>query len=143
MVAPAGWGKTTLLASWARQTDTSGSVGWFSIDEGDDEPVRFWTYALSALATVAPEVTGDALAALGAPGLDPLDVALAALLNSLAATADRKVLVLDDYHLLVGSGDSRERRIRARLPAAVIAPGDRRPRRPAAAAGPDAGARAR
>jgi LuxR family maltose regulon positive regulatory protein len=100
VIAPAGWGKTTLLASWARQADQAGSVGWFSIDDGDDEPVRFWTYALSALATVAPELTGEALSALGAPGLDPLDVALTALLNSLAASADRKVLVLDDYHLL-------------------------------------------
>ena len=101
VVAPAGWGKTTLLAAWARYPDRHRPVGWFSIDETDDEPVRFWTYALSALDTVAPQVTRDALAALGAPRFDPLDVALVALLNALTGTTDPCVLVLDDYHLLI------------------------------------------
>ena len=101
VVAPAGWGKTTLLASWARSGATRpGSVGWFSIDEGDDEPVRFWTYALSALATVAPEIAGDALAALGCTGPGSAGCRARRAAQSLAATADRKVLVLDDYHLL-------------------------------------------
>src|ERR687885_1687311 len=85
VVAPAGWGKTTLLAAWARDPDERRPVAWLSLDEADDEPVRFWTYALSALGTVAPHLVRDALAALFAPGLEPLDVALPALLNALAA----------------------------------------------------------
>lgn len=100
VVAPAGWGKTTLLAGWAADPRPGRPVGWLSIDEVDDEPVRFWTYAISALDAVAPHLTRDALAALGAPGLDPLDVAISALLNALTGTTDRYVLVLDDYHLL-------------------------------------------
>src|ERR671939_1934454 len=85
VVAPAGWGKTTLLAAWARDPDERRPVAWLSLDEADDEPVRFWTYALSALGTVAPHLVEEALAALSAPGLDPLDVALPALLNALTA----------------------------------------------------------
>lgn len=100
VVAPAGWGKTTLLGQWVRQIDDSSAVAWVSLDESDDEPVRFWTYALTALQRVAPTVATGALAALGAPGVDPVDVALPALLNALSATEERHVLVLDDYHVL-------------------------------------------
>jgi LuxR family maltose regulon positive regulatory protein len=100
VVSPAGWGKTTLLGQWVRQIDAACAVAWVSLDESDDEPVRFWTYALTALERVAPAVAGGALRALGAPGVDPADVALPMLLNALTATEDRHLLVLDDYHLL-------------------------------------------
>jgi LuxR family transcriptional regulator, maltose regulon positive regulatory protein len=99
-VAPAGWGKTTLLGQWVRAIDPACAVAWVSLDESDDEPVRFWTYALTALQRVAPDLVDGALGALGAPGVDPMDVALPLLLNALAATDERVVLVLDDYHLL-------------------------------------------
>src|SRR3954451_18388714 len=44
VVAPAGWGKTTLLGQWVRRIYVSCAVAWVSLDESDDEPVRFWTY---------------------------------------------------------------------------------------------------
>ena len=100
VISPAGWGKTTLLSQWARRIDSTSAVAWVSLDESDDEPVKFWTYALTALQKVAPAVVGGALRALGAPGVDPVSVALPMLLNSLAATTERHVLVLDDYHVL-------------------------------------------
>jgi LuxR family transcriptional regulator, maltose regulon positive regulatory protein len=100
VVSPAGWGKTTLLGQWARQIEAGCAVAWVSLDESDDEPVRFWTYVLTALHRVAPAVADSALRALGAPGVDPLEVALPSLLNALTATGERHVLVLDDYHLL-------------------------------------------
>jgi LuxR family maltose regulon positive regulatory protein len=125
VVAPAGWGKTTLLAAWARDPAERRPVAWLSLDEADDEPVRFWTYALSALGTVAPHLVHEALAALAAPGLDPLDVALPALLNALTAEAGKvedeagtsgaswdgagtrqRVLVLDDFHVLTDAAIS-------------------------------------
>jgi ATP/maltotriose-dependent transcriptional regulator MalT len=43
VVAPAGWGKTTLLAGWARRTRDRQPVAWLTLDETDDEPQRFWT----------------------------------------------------------------------------------------------------
>jgi LuxR family maltose regulon positive regulatory protein len=101
VVAPAGWGKSTLLALWARgQQAAKQRVAWVSLDDADDEPVRFWTYTLSALDAVAPEVAGEALAALKGPGLDPMDVALPVLLNALTSAEHRCVLILDDYHVL-------------------------------------------
>jgi 2-polyprenyl-6-methoxyphenol hydroxylase-like FAD-dependent oxidoreductase len=100
VVAPAGWGKTTLLSSWANDPEERRPVGWLSIDEGDDEPFRFWTYVLSALHRVAPGIARHALTAVGAPVLDPINLAIAALLNALTGSADEYVLVLDDYHLL-------------------------------------------
>ena len=100
IVAPAGWGKSTLLAAWAGDPDWQGRVAWLSLDEADDEPVRFWTYAVSALGAVAPQLTGESLAALAAPGMDPVGVAVSALLNALSAAEERHVLVLDDFHVL-------------------------------------------
>jgi len=81
VAAPAGWGKTTLLTEWARQAGDRHSVAWITLDETDDEPHRFWTYVVTALRTAAPDLGGGALAALRVPGVDPVDVALPALLN--------------------------------------------------------------
>jgi LuxR family transcriptional regulator, maltose regulon positive regulatory protein len=100
VVAPAGWGKTTLLAEWARRAGDRHSVAWVTLDETDDEPHRFWTYVVTALRTAAPDLGGGALAALRVPGIDPVDVALPALLNDLSASNARHTLILDDYHLL-------------------------------------------
>jgi LuxR family maltose regulon positive regulatory protein len=100
VVAPAGWGKTTMLAAWAHDPRWNARVAWLSLDKADDEPVRFWTYALSALGRVAPSLTQECLATLSAPGMDPVGVALSALLNALTVSEERYVLVLDDFHLL-------------------------------------------
>ena len=100
VIAPAGWGKTTLLTEWARRTGDRSAPAWVTLDETDDEPHRFWTYVLTALQRVAPDETGGALAALRVPSIDPLDLALPTLLNDLTASGARHTLVLDDYHLL-------------------------------------------
>ncbi|MDP4505935.1 LuxR C-terminal-related transcriptional regulator [Nonomuraea turcica] len=122
VVAPAGWGKTTLLADWARRIAPAGgtTVAWLTLDDSDDEPHRFWTYLISALRTVSPALRGTGLdgAGLGGAGLggaalkalrvtevDPLEVAVPTLLNDLEAMTGRHALVLDDYHVL------RDRRI--------------------------------
>jgi LuxR family maltose regulon positive regulatory protein len=93
VAAPAGWGKTTLLTEWARQAGDRHSVAWITLDETDDEPHRFWTYVVTALRTAAPEMGGSALAALRVPGIDPIDVALPALLNDLAGSNARHTLI--------------------------------------------------
>ena len=51
--APAGSGKTTLLASWVQQKKTAGA--WLSLDKGDNELVRFWTYLIAALQSDLPK----------------------------------------------------------------------------------------
>jgi LuxR family maltose regulon positive regulatory protein len=90
--APAGFGKTTLLT---QALAAAPSLAWVSVDERDDDPVRFWTYVLTALHAAAPEV-GEA--ALGL--LPSVDAALAAVLNDLRARPDPLTLVIDDYHLV-------------------------------------------
>ncbi len=97
VVAPAGWGKTSLLSGWAADPGEHRRIAWVSLDESDDEPKQFWTYALSALHGVDSEIGAGPLQALDA---DPVDLALPMLLNELAASPVEHVLVLDDYHLL-------------------------------------------
>ena len=97
--APAGFGKTTLLAQWQAGSG-GGRVAWVSLDEGDNDPTRFWIYVVEALRTVEPGVGTAALQALGRTSLDHERVVLPSLLNDLGAVASSLVLVLDDYHLI-------------------------------------------
>ncbi|HEY7103726.1 MAG TPA: LuxR C-terminal-related transcriptional regulator [Mycobacteriales bacterium] len=100
VAAPAGWGKTSLLSSWAADPGPGTRVAWVSLDDSDDEPLRFWSYLLTALYELDGEIGPAALEALGASGTDPVDLALPILLNDVASATGRYVLVLDDYHVL-------------------------------------------
>jgi LuxR family maltose regulon positive regulatory protein len=100
VVAPAGWGKTSLLSRWAADPEENRRIAWVSLDESDDEPVRFWRYVLTALHGASGEISADPLQALDGVGLSAVDLALPMVLNELAATDVRHVLVLDDYHVL-------------------------------------------
>ena len=95
--APAGFGKTTLLAEWA-QTDLTGRFAWVSLDAGDCEPERFWSHVAAALSGVEPRVTGATVAAMRARPRRIGDVAMPRLFDALARGDDDLVLVLDDYH---------------------------------------------
>ncbi|MBX3057542.1 MAG: hypothetical protein KF770_13830 [Anaerolineae bacterium] len=97
--APAGYGKTTLVVSWlpAQATD---HLCWLSLDEGDNDPVRFWTYVIAALQTAVPTIGAQTLALLHSPQPPPLSLALTFLINDLAALPDPLFLVLDDYHFV-------------------------------------------
>ncbi len=104
--APAGFGKTTLLSAWVQSflQDNSEAphVAWVSLDEGDNEPVLFWIYALTALDTQQPGLCAPLLAYLHmqqAP-TPPLRYVLQALINTLASRTEQFLLVLDDYHLI-------------------------------------------
>ena len=99
--APAGFGKTTLLAEWLAVGSTDEhSVAWLSLDRGDNSPEIFWTYTIAALQTVALGVGESALALLRASQPVPMESVLTTLLNDLGALSGDLVLVLDDYHLI-------------------------------------------
>ena len=106
--APAGFGKTSLLAEWlasrSAAADSARSAAWISLDRGDNEPATFWTYVIAALRTVAPGVGASALTLLESPQPPPIETVLTQLLNDLGAVAGDIVLVLDDYHVI----DARE-----------------------------------
>jgi LuxR family maltose regulon positive regulatory protein len=98
--APAGFGKTTLLAEWLAAAPADGrSVAWLSLDQRDNDPALFWTYLVAALKTAAPGAGAGALSLLQPPE-PPGEAALVTLLNDLDAIANDVVLVLDDYHVI-------------------------------------------
>jgi LuxR family maltose regulon positive regulatory protein len=96
--APAGFGKTTLLAEWL--TGGEHRVAWVSLDQGDNHPTTFWTYLVAALQTVAPEVGVSAHALLQAARPAPISTVLTTLINDLGATDGDVLLVLDDFHVI-------------------------------------------
>ena len=98
--APAGWGKTTVLAQWALGAGEDQRFGWLSLDPSDNDPVWFWMYVVAALQKISPGVGIRALELL-AMGADPVQVVLPTLLNDLDTIASPMVLILDDYHLVV------------------------------------------
>ena len=100
VVAPAGWGKTSLLERWASRASTTTPVAWVSLDADDDEPVRFWTYVLTALHEADEQLGPEALEALVASGAAPTHLALPLLINELAGASTRHVVVLDDYQAI-------------------------------------------
>ena len=98
--APAGFGKSTLLAEWlAIPRDDGWLAAWLSIDEADKEPAAFWTYLIAALRTVVPDIGEGSISLLESPQLR-IESVLAPLLNELAAMPDDVVLVLDDFHVI-------------------------------------------
>ena len=99
--APAGFGKTTLLAEWlAAAAGGERSAAWLSLDQDDNEPGTFWSYLVAALETVAPGVGTTALSLLQGPQPPPIETVLARVLNELGAVPNDLVLVLDDYHVV-------------------------------------------
>src|SRR5215472_13730876 len=101
--APAGSGKTALLADWCRGGGRP--VAWLGLDPGDSDPARFWRYALAALEGARPGLAGR----VGPPPPGSSDGLVTALVNELASDvcSSDLLLVLDDYHL-VDSGPVHE-----------------------------------
>jgi ATP/maltotriose-dependent transcriptional regulator MalT len=98
LVAPAGWGKSTLVADWLARDQVA--AGWVSLDSGDDDPKRFWRYLLLAAGQAASAAGPAGLRRLDMAGSDVLRDVLPEFINEVAASDDQLVLVLDDYHLV-------------------------------------------
>ncbi|HLM50387.1 MAG TPA: LuxR C-terminal-related transcriptional regulator [Solirubrobacteraceae bacterium] len=98
--APAGAGKTTLLAEWADAAGEERRFAWLALDPADDEPRRFWTYVVAALATAVPELGGRPAELLTVAQAALQDVVLPELIDELAQAPMPVVLVLDDYHVV-------------------------------------------
>lgn len=96
--ASAGFGKTTLISEWISRCGRS--VGWLSLDEGDNDPTRFLTYLTTALQTIKANLGEGVLSALHSPEPPAPDLFLPTLLNEIAALTENFLLVLDDYHLI-------------------------------------------
>ncbi len=127
IAAPAGFGKTTLLSEWVHQKKAEGGtplgqgrkdevetdvthssalilhpsrVVWVSLDEYDNDPVRFWSYIITALDRIQAGLGREAMSLLQATQAPPIETTLTALVNTMADVAHQCVLILDDYHLI-------------------------------------------
>src|SRR6266566_2954151 len=98
--APAGSGKTVLLADWAGRDGRL--VAWLSLDAADNDPARFWRHVVAALDRVRPGIAERAGSLLGPPAPPSFEGLVTALVNELAAqpAGDEVLLVVDDYHLI-------------------------------------------
>ena len=97
--APAGFGKSTLVSDWLAGCERP--AAWLSLDAGENDPVRFLTYLVAALQTIAANLGERVLGVLQSPQPPPMEAILVGLLNDLTANVpDHVVLVLDDYHLI-------------------------------------------
>jgi LuxR family maltose regulon positive regulatory protein len=96
--APAGFGKTTLISAWA--ADAPAPVAWLSLDEEDNDPVRFLAYLVAALQQAEASIgqgIAEALCSTRRPRIEPL---LSVLINQLDALSFSIILVLDDYQFI-------------------------------------------
>jgi LuxR family maltose regulon positive regulatory protein len=107
--APAGYGKTTLIADWVGLVGAHGRaplpVAWLSLDEGDNDLARFLAYLTAALQRIDDRVGSgqagqDMPSLLEAPQLPPVESLLAPLINDVTAAGAPLLLVLDDYHTI-------------------------------------------
>jgi len=99
--APAGFGKTTLLAQWRSAAAHAHPVAWLSLDRGDDAPGRLWWHIVSALQQACPELGAeDILGVLAAQTPDIPGTVIPMLVNKLMGMPVQIVLMLDDYHVI-------------------------------------------
>ena len=96
--APAGFGKTTLVCTWAKQVGRP--IAWLSLDEGDNDLPRFLTYFVAALQTIDRDIGKGLLAVLQSPGAVNVEAVLITLINDIAEFPDDVVLILDDFHVI-------------------------------------------
>lgn len=96
--AAAGFGKTTVLSEWEHQIELP--VSWLSLDELDNDPLRFWTYVVAALQQTDSTIGEATLAMLRSTETLPFEACLTPLINELAQLQTELILAVDDYHLI-------------------------------------------
>ena len=96
IVAPPGFGKTTLLVQW--QASDVRPFAWLSLDDGDNDPIAFWSGLVASIARVIPDFASAVMPSLSSAGGLALDAVVARILNELDALDQQIVVALDDYH---------------------------------------------
>ncbi|MDH3684430.1 MAG: AAA family ATPase, partial [Acidimicrobiia bacterium] len=102
VVAPAGFGKTTVINEWIRTLDPAVTVGWLSLDERDVDPVRFWSYLAECVQRMGVSLDDRLVAELRT---NPRSAAAVSesIARQLERAGGRRVIVLDDLHRLDGA----------------------------------------
>jgi LuxR family maltose regulon positive regulatory protein len=98
IVAPAGYGKTTLVGSWLAQVQIP--AAWLSLDEEDNDSFVFMAAVITAVQSIFPDFGAGILATLNAPHIGAFSELAVALCNELNTLTDEFALVLEDYHAI-------------------------------------------
>ncbi len=98
--APAGFGKTTVISEWIHSSRPPMPTAWLSLEDAENDPVRFWDYFTAALRTIHPSVGETFLSLQHSSEPVPVESALTTMINDLSAVLRDFVLVLDDYHFI-------------------------------------------
>ena len=94
--APAGYGKTTAVVDYLKRTDRKHA--WLSIDEADNDPVRFWKYLIAAMSGC---LNNDCIARLSIDeDLISSNITAELLIDALESVPESFILILDDCHLI-------------------------------------------
>jgi LuxR family maltose regulon positive regulatory protein len=95
VAAPAGYGKTTAVRAWCASSETA--LAWVTLDSGDNDPVRFWTYVATAVDRIREGLGRRALHRLRVSGMS-VETAIDELMNGIAEYGRELAVVLDDAH---------------------------------------------
>ena len=106
VIAPAGFGKTTLVSQWCART--TGPIAWLSLDEHDNEPRRFWQYVAGAFEHAGLTGLESCNRDLSGSSDDNFSGAITALINALSSDGGPWVLVLDDFHFIANDQIQRQ-----------------------------------
>jgi LuxR family maltose regulon positive regulatory protein len=96
--APAGYGKTTLISSWLHETNIPSS--WLSLDEGDNDPIRFFQYFITSLQKIIPNLGMDLPGMLNVAQPPSFDELMNILINEITRQTTPFIVVLDDFHVI-------------------------------------------
>ena len=99
VIAPAGYGKTTLVSQWVHHVDNP--FTWLSLDGSDNEPRRFWQYIIGAFQRIYDNVGHEANKLLNQADFECFEGAITSLVNDLSLIEEPNLpvyLVLDDFH---------------------------------------------
>ncbi len=100
LTAPAGWGKTSVLAAWLDTEIDRRPAAYLRLEESDDTGPVFWSYVIAAVRRAWPELAAGAEQALRSPDVDPMRDVVPSLLNELTDADAPLLLVLDDYQMI-------------------------------------------
>lgn len=101
VTAPAGYGKTTLVAEWLSRRKPP--AAWLSLDEGDNNPARFWSHLAAALEPHCPGLFRAVEESLFLTGPDSMEAVAAGFVDGAGACGWPTALALDDCHLITDS----------------------------------------
>ncbi|MEM6431531.1 MAG: hypothetical protein AAF708_20000 [Deinococcota bacterium] len=98
VVAPAGFGKTSLVSNFLATSNLAHA--WLSLDNNDNDPLRFWRYLLASISRLVPDAAQSAQGLLQMPQMPDLELLVTLLINDLSDQTEPLVIVLDDYHVI-------------------------------------------